>query len=339
LLILASVFYPDSGAVSRGFIAAGVLLFNIFIGIGTIGAMPIISSLSSGSDRGSFMTRMQVMNTAAYTLGGLLIGFILGRDPPLVLYTVLLITGMIAGIASALCLGRVPEPEYSGHPARTGFFQTVRVCSKPHAFRLFMVLLFLFFGVSVAARTFAVVYSRNVFGQSDGMIVFYGVAGYFGYIVIGLAVRRFIDKKGPGPLLFGCSAVGLIGMLLLLVFSFRVFTPGAVFSKIYLSFIFFVMYAGFISAEGIMNIYFLTLIPETHTIDMGIVYYFVVGAAGVSSSFLAGVFIDFCGLRGLSPVFSFRLLYIILCVMLCMVFVLQKKLRPGITGREGMPVK
>jgi hypothetical protein len=41
---------------------------------------------------------------------------------------------------------------------------------------------------------------------------------------------------------------------------------------------------------------------------MGIVYYFIVGVAGVSSSFLAGAFIDFCGLQGLGPVFSFRLL-------------------------------
>jgi Na+/melibiose symporter-like transporter len=284
-----------------------------------------MSSLSSGSDRGSFMTRLQVMNIVAYTLGGLLVGFILGQDPPLALYTALILSGIVIGITSALFLGKVPEPGYKGHPAQAGFFQAVKVCAKPSSFRLFMVMLFIFFGVSAAAKTFVVVYSRQVFNQSDGMIVFYGVIGYFGYVIVGSMVRRFIDKKGSGPLLFGCSVFGLGGMLLLVLFS-HFSTPDAVASKIYLSFIFFVMYAGFISAEGIMNIYFLNLIPEKYTIDMGIVYYFIVGAAGVSSSFLAGVFIDFCGLQGFSPVFSFRLLYIILGVFLCVTLVLQKKL-------------
>jgi hypothetical protein len=334
-LVFAPAAYYAGGGGSKaalGLVAIGVFLFNAFIGIGTIGSMPLSSSLSSGPDRGSFLIRLQIVNTGTAMLAGVMVAFFLGREPPLSVYVILLCAGIGVGITSGVFLGKVPEPGGGAFTRGTGFLNSFKNCLALPRFGLLMVSLFLTAGISGAARTFLVVYSKDVFGQSDGMVSLYGAAGYLGVVITGLFVKKYIDKKNPIHLLILSGVFGLAGMLLLILLS-RPLLSYPVIAPVFLFLVFFIIHGGTSNREGILSVYFLNFVPEKYTLDMGMAYYYLSAGSGIVFSFLAGVFLDHCALMGLEPAFFFGLLYAILCVFLCAGIFLQSKL-PSLSARS-----
>jgi hypothetical protein len=326
------VYYAGGSKAALGLVAIGVFLFNAFTGIGIIGSMPVSGSLSSGPDRGSFLIRLQIVNIGITMLAGVMVSFFLGRDPPLPLYVILLCAGMGIGIICGVFLSKVPEPGGGASARGMGFLTSFKNCLALPRFGLLMVSLFLTAGISGAARTFLIVYSKDVFDQSDGMVSLYGAAGYLGYVITGLFVKKHIDKKNPIHLLILSGAFGLAGMLLLILLS-RPLVSHPVISPVFLFFVFFIIFGGTMNREGILNVYFLKFVPEKYTLDMGMAYFFLCAGSGIVFSFLAGVFLDQCALMGLDPVFFFGLLYAILCVFLCAGIFLQSRL-PSLSARS-----
>jgi hypothetical protein len=307
----------------------GVLLFHVCRGIGMIANNPVMSNLATGSDRGSYLTQIQIINSAASMFSGFAVAMLLGRDPPLFLYAILMAGGIVSGIFTGMLLNKIPEPvsvdKAEDHGNQPPFFGMLRESLATPSFRQFIIILLLVVLVSAIARTFLIVYSREVFEQSDGMVLLYTVFGGFGNLMIGLLIKFLVDRIGVKPLYILCTLISFAGL-----FPVIFFPHGAVGNEttvvLFLAFLFFVVNFGFLGAEGIAQTYFLGLVPEEKMLDMGIVYYFVFAVAGVGGSFLAGLFLDLLAALHFSAFVSYKILFAILSAIIVGVLFFQRKL-------------
>ena len=303
----------------------GVAIFHIIRGIGMIGNNPVLSYLSAGSDQGSYMTQIQIINSAAGMLSGFAIAIVLGKDPPLFLYSIIMTAGIICGVTSGALIKKVPEPPSEEKTEKISLADIFREAFSQPSIKLFLFILLLVALVSGVSRTFLVVYAREVFRHDDGMILLYGVFGGLGQLLAGMIIKFLVDRIGAKPILIIYTIVGLVSMISIVFFPLSAIgylTTGILF----LSFLFFILNFGFLGCEGIAQTYFLGLVPPQKTLNMGILYFFVFGIAGAGGSFLAGLLLDTVAGLGYSNFFSFKILYIIIIALTAIAVLFQQKL-------------
>jgi len=97
---------------------------------------------------------------------------------------------------------------------------------------------------------------------------------------------------------------------------------------LYLAFMFFMFNFSWLGAEGVMQTYFIGLVPPAKLMDMGIPYFFAFGLAGATGSLLSGVLLDISTAIFGSALISFRILYGILIVTAGSALLLMRKLVP-----------
>ena len=313
--------------LALGLTMLGVAIFHVTRGIGMVGNTPVLSSLASGPDRGSYMTQIQIINSATGMVSGFAIAILLGREPPLFLYSIIMAAGIVCGITSGLMIRKVPEPvgETGTEKIRlTGIFR--EAFSQP-PIRLFLVIFMIVALVSGVSRTFLVVYAREVFYQDDGMILLYSVFGGLGHLLIGVMVKFLVDRIGAKPLFIICVMIGLATMIPIVLFP-QAAIYNLTMAILFLAFLFFMLNFGFLGSEGIAQTYFMGLVPPAKMLDMGILYFFVFGIAGAGGSFLAGLLLDTLMFVGLSPSVSFRILFAAIIVLTGIAVLMQRKLTP-----------
>lgn len=320
------VDYAGHRNIALALIMMGMLLFHFFRGIGMIGNNPVLSELANGPDRGSYMTQIQIINSAIGMLSSFLIAMALGSEPPIFLFSILLGAGVITGVISGYVIKKVPEPPSEKDRQGMGLSAIFKDAFAQESLRGFMVILFLVILVSGVTRTFVVVYAREVFEHNDGLILLYSVFGGMGYLIAGLSVKFLVDRLGAKPLFLVCVILGLVSMIPV------VFLPVSVVFNItgailFLGFLFFMLNFGFLGSEGIAQTYFLALIPQDKILDLGIIYFFVFGAAGACGSFLSGLLLDFLSVIGISPFVSFKILFIILITLTIVALAMQNKMK------------
>ena len=305
----------------------GVSLFHVFRGIGMIGNNPILNFLSEGPDRGSYMTQVQIINSAVGMFAGFVIALLLGRDPPLVLYAIIIAVGICLGIFSGILMRRIPGPETEEGDKNLKLFEIIRQAWVQPSLRQFIFILLMVALASGVSRTFLVVYSREVYSQSDGMVSLYAVFGGLGNLMVGLFIKFLVDRIGAKPLFSVCVIISLISMIPIL---FLPASMGENFTTItlFLTFLFFVMNFGWLGSEGVMQTYFLGMIPTEQMMDMGVLYFFGFGVAGAAGSFLGGLLLDTTTVIFGSALVSFKVLYLILIVITVVILILMRKLVP-----------
>jgi len=306
---------------------SGVGVFHLLRGIGMIGNNPVLSNLSSGPDRGSYMTLIQIINSAALMVSGFTIAIILGREPPLFLYSIIFSAGIAFGIISGVLIKKVPEPPSEENPEKICLAGIFKEAFSKQSIRLFLMILLIVVLASGVSRTFLVVYAREVFFQDDGMVLMYSVVGGLGNLLVGLLIRFLVDRIGAKPIFIICVILSLATMIPILFFPLTAIGNITV-AIIFLSFLFFMLTFGFMGCEGIAQTYFMGLVPPQKMIDMGILYFFMFGVAGASGSFLAGLLLDVFRGLGFSPFVSFKLLYGIVIALTAIALLLQRKLTP-----------
>ena len=333
LFIAPFVVYGGHVKLALILVLTGVTIFHATRGVGLIGNNPLISTLAYGPDRGSYLTQIQITGNAVGMFAGFLIAILLGREPPLFLYSLIFAVGIITGVISGILIRKVPEPEqYEDGKESMKFMDIVRQALSTPSLRQFIVILFLVVLVSGVARAFIVVYSREVFLQGDGMVSLYTVFGGLGVLIIGLLVKFLIDKIGAKPIFIICVFIGVISMAPILFFPEGQSDTTVV---MYLTLLFFLMNFGFLGAEGLAQTYFFGLIPREMMLDMGIVYFLCFGIAGTAGSFLAGVFLDLLFVFGFSAFWAFRIFYLILIALGALILILLRKMVP----LDAMPFK
>jgi hypothetical protein len=319
--------YSGHHDTALGLTMLGVAIFHVIRGIGMIGNNPVLSYLSAGSDQGSYLTQIQIINSATGMFSGFAIAIILGRAPPLFLYSFIMTVGIICGITSGVLIKKVPEPPGVGKTEKINLTGIFRDALAQPPIKLFLIILMIVALASGVSRTFLVVYAREVFSQEDGMILLYSVFGGLGNLLVGMLIKFFVDKIGAKPIFIICTIVSLATMIPIVFFSSAAagyLTTGVLF----LSFLFFMLNFGFLGCEGIAQTYFMGLIPSEKTLDMGILYFFVFGVAGAGGSFLAGLFLDTLTFFGCSQFVSFKILYGIIILLTAAAIYLQRKLTP-----------
>jgi len=325
VLFVPLVFASGRQDLALLMILAGTAIFHVTRGIGMIGNNPILSFLASGPDRGSYTTQIQIINSAVGMLAGFLIALLLGRDPPLFLYAIIVGVGICIGIFSGALMNKIPGPGRAEGVKKRKLFAIVREAMAQPSLRRFIIILLMIALVSGVSRTFIIVYSREVFRQSDGMVSLYAVFGGLGTLIVGLLIKFLVDRTGAKPLFSVCVILGLISMIPVLVFPASI---GDNFTSVtlYLTFLFFIVNFGWLGTEGIMQTYFMGLIPTDQMMDMGIVYFLGFGIAGAGGSLLSGLFLDAVTALSGSPLLSFKILYAILIVIAAAALFLMKKL-------------
>jgi len=343
LLAAAAPFFDYAGYRKTALllIMLGVLLFHLFRGVGMIGNNPVLSLLASGPDRGSYMTQIQIINSSIAMFGSFLIAMVLGMEPPIFIFSILLGAGVIAGIISGTAIKKVPEPERSkeGHGMKLReifnevFPKKIKTDVKADAkasgentLQNFLLILFLVVLVSGVTRTFVVVYAREVFMHNDGLISLYAVFGGLGHLMAGLIVRFLVDRLGAKPLFLVSVILGLVSVIPVIFFPQSI-VENVTGSILFMVFLFFMLNFGFLGSEGIAQTYFLGLIPQDKMLDMGILYFFTLGIAGATGTFLAGLLVDFLLLIGISPFIAFKILFLIMIAMIVIALAKQGKMK------------
>ncbi len=308
-------------------IMLGVFLFHAFRGVGMIGNNPVLNELASGPDRGSYMTQIQIMGGAIGMFSSFLIAMILGMNPPIFIFSILLGIGTITGVISGSVILKVPEPQSEISEKQKNIFAVFKEAFAQDSLRHFMVILFLVILVSGVARTFVVVYAREAFKHNDGLVSLYSVFGGLGYLMVGLIIKFLVDRLGAKPLFLVCVIIGLFSIIPVILFpaSEAVHISGPI---MFLAFLFFMLNFGFLGSEGIAQTYFLSLIPQEKMLDLSIIYFFVFGAAGAGGSLLAGLFLDLLSMLGLSSFASFKILFGILAALTITALAMQKRMKP-----------
>jgi hypothetical protein len=311
--------------LALGLTVLGVLLFPVLRGIGMIGNNPVLSLMASGPDRGSYMTQIQIINSAVGMFASFAIAILLGRDPPLYLYSIIVAAGIVCGVFSGVLMGKIPEPSIDADGKKIKFFDVFKQALSEDSLRQFIVILFIVALVSGVSRAFLVVYSREVFMQSDGMVSLYTVFGGLGNLMIGMLIKFLVDRTGAKPIFILCVFIGLVSMVPIIFFPQ---SNNLITIILFLTFLFFMLNFGFLGAEGIAQTYFLALVPSELMLDMGIVYFFVFGIAGTGGSFLAGLFLDIMAGLGFGHIIAFKVLYLVLIALTVIVLFFQRKLIP-----------
>jgi len=343
VLAVAAPFFDYAGYRKTALllIILGVLLFHLFRGVGMIGNNPVLSLLASGPDRGSYMTQIQIINSSIAMFGSFLIAMVLGTEPPIFIFSILLGIGVVAGVISGTAIKKVPEPERSkdgqGMKLKEIFNEVFpkkektdakadKKLSGENTLQNFLFILFLVVLVSGVTRTFAVVYAREVFLHNDGLISLYAVFGGLGYLMAGLIIKFLINRLGAKPLFLVSVILGLVSIIPVVVFPQSIIENVAG-SILFLVFLFFMLNFGFLGSEGIAQTYFLGMIPQDKILDMGILYFFILGLAGAIGTFLAGLLIDFLFFLGLTPFFAFKILFLLMIVLVVLALSRQGKMK------------
>ncbi|MDR0706271.1 MAG: MFS transporter [Treponema sp.] len=327
LIAAPFVFQAGHKDIALGLTVLGTFCFHLNRGIGMIGNNPVLDALASGTDRGSYMTLIQIINAGLGMLTNLAVAMLLSfwQDPPLALYAALIVAGIVSGVISGLMLEKLPDPETDKNAKKVNFGDMLKESFSDAPFKKFMAILFMTALASGVARIFAVVYCREVFHQNDSMVVLYTVFGGLGQLSVGFATKFLVDRIGVKPLFIICTILGFISMAPIALLPEGV-TDNATVAVVFLAILLFMLNFSFLGAEGIAQTYFLGLIPTKYMLDMGIVYFICFGIAGAGGSFVAGIFLDTFTELGFSRFAAFKFLYSTLIIVIGVVLVLQRKL-------------
>jgi len=328
ILAVAAPFvdYAGHSNIALLLVFLGVLFFHLFRGVGLVGNNPVLNLLATGPDRGSYMTQIQVVAAAIGMFGSFLIAMILGMEPPIFIFSILLSLGVIVGVICGCVIKKLPEPAHKKDEQVTKLKDIFKDAFSQEHLRNFLFILFLVVFVSGVTRTFAVVYAREVFKHNDGLISLYAVFGGLGHLMAGLIVKFLVDRIGAKPLFLVSLILGIVSLIPVVFFP-QYAIENVTGTILFMVFLFFMLHFGFLGSEGIAQTYFLGLIPSEKMLDMGILYFFIFGIAGAAGTFLAGMLVDFLFLIGFSHFISFKILFSLMGILAIVALAMQKKMK------------
>jgi len=311
--------------------------FNFFRGIGLVANNPVLSDLTPGKDRGSFLVFLSVVNNAAALITTLLLAAALHFGNSLVVLSAAMVAGIILGFIASVLLYKMPSTQNASDSSSGSFSKNFINAIHDRSFRLFIAA-FSVVGLGVGmARPFIIVYCREVYMQPDSAITFITFFMTLGALCMGLMSRVFIDKIGAKPIYLLFTALSLFSLIPALI-SPNFAKPLAVF--LFLSVLAFVSNLGFSGQENAAQTYFFGLIPQEAVVDMGIVYFLVMGATGAAGALLGGILLDAFKEIGLSAAAVYRLFFGLQIIIIGIAFCIQMRLKTlgSYSLKEALPL-
>ena len=286
-ILLAPLFASSAAPVSIWLIAASAVGFNLARGIAITGHNAIVGAITTETERGSFLSRNQLVIHAAGIGAGLAIGLLLQEESPLVVYSLLMGAGIVIGLSSSRLAFRFPEPPA---PDRAGGFlgSLGRTLRRPGVPRFLVVLAVHSFAVSMVIP-FLVVYAKRAHGLGDNTAMLLGAVGAAGAIAMALVSAFVIDRVGAKPLISLFTAI-LAATTVMLAIAPPLGSPTAVW--VYLGAVFFFATFGANGATSANSVYYFNLTPSADRLNLGILYFLVTGIPASLGSLGGGFVLD-----------------------------------------------
>lgn len=305
---IAAPFLAARGAPGWGLslLLAGTFGFNFFRGTGLIGNNPVIAFMGGKRGAGAFLSTIQILNSLTAIGSSAALALAIAAAPDSAAYAGLLAVGVASGIAGSILLLRLPEPdEY--RPARGAtMLSAIREAFADRGFRRYLAVFAPLSFAAGTARTFIVTHAYALYGQSEGIVMLYGLCFNLGIAAMGFASRRLMDRLGARPL------YAVYGVLACAAFVPLALSPAfgsAAWTRAFLAIV--NLAAGFALAgqENAGQAYFFAMVKREQVLDLAVVYYVALGLGGTMGSALGGVFLDGTAAAGLPLDLSYRLLY------------------------------
>jgi len=288
LPILASPFFAARGYTGLAYVLIifSVLGFNTARGVAIAAYNPILGEIAAEKDRGAFLSRVQAIQHSIALALAVAMALFLGKNAPLYIYSLFILTGVATGLIAASTIFRFPEPVQSEQPQQGNLLMRLREAISQRTFRTFILLYFFTTLLIYMVAPFLVVYFKRSYLQPDNVILFFLVFGSAGAVLMALVSGFLIDKIGAKPLYFLFFAV-LTVVLISLVASPPFASTWGVWVFACLVLLFFNM-----GQFGILNsgqTYFLAAIKPEDRLDLGVIFFTTLGVAGALGSILAGI--------------------------------------------------
>ena len=283
-LILIPPLLGNRPLLAIPLIFAGYLGFQVFRGIGIVSINPILKELSAGADQGMFLSRLQILVHSGGILANLGVALLIGPDAPLLSYGVSIAIGSVLGVFGAMAFVKIPEPPGYLNARGGGTLKAFKEGLKEPTFRRFLPAFGLMIFFSSMFRPFVTVYAKQIYGLSDRVVLLLSLAGGLGAILMGMINRWMMDRVGSKPMIMIFTGVLQLSVLILL--SGFIF-PGIA-GVMLLATVFFLSFMGSSGGETASQGYFFTIMPNKNQVELGIVYYLLMGIAGALGSVLGG---------------------------------------------------
>jgi len=289
---LIPLLFGSDPAVAIVLIFVGYLGFQIFRGIGIVSINPIVKTLSEGKDQGNFLSRLQILVHSGAIVANLGVALLVGTDAPLGRYSLSITAGILLGFVGARSFSLIPEPPgYRGSEKEISHGSLLAIFhehGKNPSFRRFLVAFALMVFFSSMFRPFLPVFAKQYYQMADRTVLLFSLLGSFGAVVMGLINRVMMDRLGTKPMIM--IFTGVVGFAAIL--SLLAPWASGVAAIVLLSGVFFFSFMGVSGSETASQGYYFAIMPPSSQLELGILYYLLMGVAGALGSVVGGGLLD-----------------------------------------------
>ncbi|MFP4373802.1 MAG: MFS transporter [Spirochaetaceae bacterium] len=203
LIMVIAPFVPGGAPqwVRTAIILAGGFGFAAFRAVGLVGNSPVIGEITTGTDRGRFISGNWLRATTAQLLTLVVVIIVLNRVPRTWVFQTLIGFGAVVGMYVGWVLARVPESTVPRRSARKPIAEVLsRVWHLPPMRKTLYA-----WTSGIAAFTvvipFAVITVKNGYGLSDYEALVLSLLTLSGGILASIVNSIVADRVGPRPLI------------------------------------------------------------------------------------------------------------------------------------------
>lgn len=280
--------------------------FNIARGIALIGNNPTAAMLADGKDRSRYLSLLLMINYAGTIGVTLFLAFMLRLSDSFASYTLLLFIGIATGVWASALLFKLPDAPRIEKGGSSVFSAAMEAFKRP-SFRIFAIAYFLISFVMASVRPFLVVYTKEVYGQTDSMSIFFTALGAAGAFVMSAFSKMIINAVGTKTLFIFFLLMSALSLLPALA------SPelaGAALI-IFLCAFQFIATFGMQGVESNAQAYFFTVIRQDEILSLSVLYYMLYGLGGGLGSVLGGFVLNAFAHAGFEPRASYQIFFIL----------------------------
>ncbi len=286
--ILSAIFFAlhDNYSMALFMILISNVGFNVTRGPGFVANNPIIVMLSTPQTRGKYLSFTLMLSFGGTILSTIALGLLLRISQSFQSYTILLAVGIVLGLWSSYLLFLLPTPPPT--VITQSFLSTMREAFARPAFRTFSIVFFFISFITAATRPFFVVYTRNVYEQSDSNAIMFTVVGAIGAFFMSSFSRTLVQAVGAKTLFIFFTGLATVSLIPAIISPHL---DGLTFI-LFMGLFHLVATFGMQGLESTGQTYLFGVIRKDELVDASILYFTVFGIGGALGSFAGGALLS-----------------------------------------------
>ena len=300
-----------------------LLLFHIIRGIGLVGNSPLVRELSAGKDRGKFLSTYQIIVNLSVLIASITIVIFLRPETPVFIFSGFFILGILTGLIATVLLFFIPDPNGGNEGVKDKLIDSFRISLKSPTFRKFLLPFSFFLFITAMGRPFLLVYAKEIFFISDRTAMLMAIFGTLGTVLMGMMSGFFLDRIGAKPLMIiytfitGISIIPGFLPANFVILNFFLLT----------SLMFFLFQLGSLGTISSSQAYFYSMISQKEQVNLGIIYFFIMGTTGALGSNIGGLYLDYLRfVTGGNSDLVYRIFFLTLLILMLTAIILMGRL-------------